>query len=244
MGAIHAAPNFRDMPPVPQNRLPLYIAPFFALLGMLGLALVIYELPSILLLFAGEEGSTLALLRAYWTGYAVYSGLAALSPLPFLGLTWLLYWLTARTLAPEIRSQSRSAPLVLMPFILPAMGILMWSALAPNGTCARCGEIMEDIQQIEAGQSEHMTVFIHAHSAPDTIFKDNPEGWRVNQRTVFGPDTGPRGMVLRFPEALESELDPEGLALDSWDSVQWYEVSYTANLHLVVEITPVGGEEP
>lgn len=76
MGPIPAAPNFRDMPPVPQNRLPLYVAPLFALLGMLGLALVIYELPSILLLFAGEEGSTLALLRAYWTGYAVYSGLA------------------------------------------------------------------------------------------------------------------------------------------------------------------------
>lgn len=239
MAPIHASPNFRDTPPVPQSQLPLYFAPFFALLGMLGLSLVIYKLPSILLLFAGEEGSALALLRAYWTGYAVYSVLAALSPLPFLGLTWLLYWLTARKLDPELRRQTRNAPLVLMPFILPAIGILVWSSLAPNGTCVRCDEIMADTQQIEAGQTEHMTVFLHAHSAPDTTFKDNPKGWRVNQRTVFGPDTGQRGIVLRFPEALDSALSPEGLAGDSWNSVQWYEVYFTSEFHLVERITPV-----
>lgn len=71
------------MPPVPQNQLPLFFAPFFAVLGVLGLALVCWELPSILLLFSAGEPSALVLLRA--TGRMSFSLLALLSPLLFWG---------------------------------------------------------------------------------------------------------------------------------------------------------------
>ncbi len=30
----------------------------------------------------------------------------------------------------------------------------------------------------------------------------------------------------------------------NWEHVQRYQVSYTSNFHLVVEITPIGGEAP
>ena len=233
------------MPPAPQNQLPLFFAPFFALMGVLGLALVCWELPAILLLFSTGEPSTLALLRAYWTGRAAFSVLAALSPLPFLGLTYLLYWLAARKLDPEIRKQSRLAPLILMPFLLPAIGILMWVSVSPGGTCAFCDEIESDIRQIEEGGTQRMTVFISGQSHPDPLFTDQPEGWQVARRAIFSPDDGRGGFTLCFPEALESTLDPEGFVVtgraydQSWDGVQWYEVSYTTNFQLVVEITPV-----
>jgi hypothetical protein len=45
-----------NMPPVPQNQLPLFLAPFFAVSGVLGLALVGWELPSILLQFPSDDG--------------------------------------------------------------------------------------------------------------------------------------------------------------------------------------------
>ncbi|NBI09346.1 hypothetical protein D1641_04835 [Colidextribacter sp. OB.20] len=245
MPAVPVTSGLRDMPPVPQDQLPLFFAPFFALLGVLGLALVGWELPAILLLFSAGEPSALVLLRAYWTGRMTFSVLALLSPLLFLGLTLLLYWLTARRLDPEIRKQNRLAPFILMPFLLPFIGILMWAALVPGGTCAFCDEIAADIQQIEAGETQWMTVFISGQSHPDPLFTDQPEGWQVTRRTIFSPGDGWGGITLRFPEALESTLDPEGFVVigraydQSWDGVQWYEVSYTSNFQLVVEITPV-----
>lgn len=39
----------------PQNQLPLFLAPFFAVSGVLGLALVGWELPSILLQFPSSD---------------------------------------------------------------------------------------------------------------------------------------------------------------------------------------------
>ena len=90
-----------------------------------------------------------------------------------------------------------------------------------------------------------MTVFISGQSHPDLLFTDQPEGWQVARRSIFSPDDGRGGITLRFPEALESTLDPEGFVVtgraydQSWDGVQWYEVSYTTNFQLVVEITPV-----
>lgn len=237
MAPIHAVPNVRSMPPVPQSQLPLYLAPFFAALGVLGLALVSWELPAILLLCSSGERSTLALLRAYWTGRIIFSMLAVLSPLLFLGLTLLLYWLTARKLDPELRS--RTAPCVLLPFLLPLVGILMWAALAPDGTCALCDALASDIRQIETGEMERRTVFVGGYSAPDTLFRDHPEGWQVVQRTVFGPDTGRSGIVLRFPETLDAALDPEGLAVERWDTAQWYEISCTSQFRLAVQMVPV-----
>lgn len=239
MAPIHAVPNFWDMPPVPQNQFPLYFAPFFAVLAVLGLALLSWTLPPILLLCSVGERSALALLRAYWTGRMIFSVLAVLSPLLFGGLTLLLYQLMARKLDLELRKQIRSAPLVLLPALLPVIGILMWAALAPNGTCSFCNQIAADIQQAEAGEAERMTVFIHEVSAPDSFFTDHPEGWQVVRRTAFGPDTGRSGIVLRFPEALEAALDPEGFAVESWDKAQWYEVSFTSRFRLVVQIVPV-----
>lgn len=246
MAPVHPVPsNLLSIPSVPRDQLPLFLAPLFAVLGVLGLALVGWELPAILLLFSAGEPTVLALLRAYWTGYTVYSVLAALSPLPFLGLTWLLYRLTARRLDREIRSQSRNAPLVLMPFILPAIGILMWSALAPGGTCAFCEEIAADIRQVEGENLESITVLLDERSAPDTTFRDNPEGWQVSQRIVLGPDTNFEWVTLRFPDTLNFTPVPDSFVVIggtcdwNWEHAQRYQVRCTSNFRLVTEITPV-----
>lgn len=233
-------------PPLPPDTLPLtLLPPLLAFGGFGGLWLAATALPPMLLLICPAQGSpALAILRAYWAGYLFQAVLGLLSPLIFAALIALISWFMSRKLDPKTRKEARLAPFLLAPLFLPLFVAMMPGMLSADGPLALCDLTQADIQQIEAGQSEHMTVFIHAHSVPDTVFQDNPEGWRVNQRTVFGPDTGRRGMVLRFPEVLESELAPEGLALDSWDSVQWYEVSCTDNFHLAVEITPVGGEEP
>ena len=222
MAPIHAVPNFWDMPPVPQNQFPLYFAPFFAVLAVLGLALLSWTLPPILLLCSVGERSALALLRAYWTGRMIFSVLAVLSPLLFGGLTLLLYQLMARKLDLELRKQIRSAPLVLLPALLPVIGILMWAALAPNGTCSFCNQIAADIQQAEAGEAERMTVFIHEVSAPDSFFTDHPEGWQVVRRTAFGPDTGRSGIVLRRASPWRAGTRPNGMRCPSPPGSAWW----------------------
>ena len=242
MAVLHAVPSVRDMPPAPQSPLPMYFAPVFAGMGVAGLAAVSWELPAILLLCSTGERSALALLRAYWTGRMICGGLALLSPALFLGLTFLLYWRTARRLDPELRRQNRLAPLILLPVCLPLAGIVMWSALAPGGSLAFCNQAAADIRQIETGELERVTVLLEERSSPDSLFQDAPEGWQVEQRTALGPV---RRVSLRFSDALDFTPVPErfvvtGQTYDwNWTHAQRYQVRYTTNLHLAVEITPV-----
>lgn len=173
-----------------------------------------------------------------------YSVLALLSPLSFLGLTLLLYWRTARSLDPEARKETRLAPFLLVPFLLPLVGILMWSALAPG---AFCKQAAADIRQIETGELERMTVLLDERVTPDTLFQDGPEGWQVTRRKVLGPDTGFGWVSLRFSDALDFTPVPEGFVVIgqtydwNWTHAQRYEITYTTNFHLVVSAVPVGG---
>ena len=173
-----------------------------------------------------------------------YSVLALLSPLSFLGLTLLLYWRTARSLDPKIRKETRLAPFLLVPFLLPLVGILMWSALSPD---AFCKQAAADIRQIEGGELERMTVLLDERVTPDPLFRDAPEGWQVTQRKVLGPDTGFGWVSLRFSDALDFTPVPErfvviGQTYDwNWTHAQRYEITYTTNFHLVVSAAPAGG---
>ena len=247
MAVLHAVPSVRDMPPAPQSPLPMYFAPVFAGMGVAGLAAVSWELPAILLLCSTGERSALALLRAYWTGRMICGGLALLSPALFLGLTFLLYWRTARRLDPELRRQNRLASLILLPVCLPLAGIVMWSALAPGGSLAFCNQAAADIRQIETGELERVTVLLEERSSPDSLFQDAPEGWRVTWRKGLGPDTGFQWVSLRFSDALDFTPVPErfvvtGQTYDwNWTHAQRYEITYTTQFHLVVSAVPVGG---
>lgn len=234
--------NPNKTPPLPQSALPLIILPpILAFGGFGGLWLVSTALPPMLLLVCPAQGSpALAILRAYRAGYLFQAVLGLLSPLIFGALIALISRFLSRKPDPQARKETRLAPFVLAPLFLPLFAVLMWSTLDSGGPFAQCDLVQADIQQIEAGTTERMTVFISGRSASDTLFTDQPEGWQVTRRTVFGPDTGRSGITLRFPEALEAALDPEGFALDSWENAQWYELSCTANFHLVVEIMPVG----
>lgn len=241
MAQIHVVPNVRDMPPAPQSELPLYLTPLFAMIGVLGLTLVSWELPNLLLLFQSGERSVLTLLRCWWRGRMAYSVLVLLSPLLFLGLTLLLYWRTARSLDPEVRKETRLAPFLLVPFLLPLVGILMWSAPAPG---AFCKQAAADIRQIETGVLERVTVLLDERSSPDSLFQDAPEGWQVEQRTALGPV---QRVSLRFSDALDFTPVPGrfvviGQTYDwNWTHAQRYEITYTTQFHLVVSAVPVGG---
>lgn len=137
-----------------------------------------------------------------------------------------------------------------MPFLLPLIGILMWAALAPGGTCTFCDEITADIRQIEGGNLESITVLLDERSAPDAVFRDNPEGWQVPQRIVLGPDTDFEWVTLRFPDALGFASVPDSFVVIgqtrswNWEHARRYRVSYTSNFHLVVDITPVNDPSP
>lgn len=233
------------VPPLPQSNLPVIIlTPVLAFGGFGGMWLIGIAVPSVLLLVPSEEVAALILLRACQAGYLFHAVLGLLSPLIFVVFAALISRFMCRNLAPKARKEHRMASFLLAPFFLPLFAALMWGTLGSGGTIALYDLAQADIQQIEAGMTEHMTVFISGRSAPDALFTGHPEGWQVKRRTVFGPDTGRSGITLRFPEALESTLDPEGFALESWDNARWYEVTFTSGFHLVVEIMPVGGEEP
>ena len=238
MAVLHAVPSVRDMPPAPQSPLPMYFAPVFAGMGVAGLAAVSWELPAILLLCSTGERSALALLRAYWTGRMICGGLALLSPALFLGITFLLYWRTARRLDPELRRQNRLAPLILLPVCLPLAGI------APGGSLAFCNQAAAVLRQIETGELERVTVLLEERSSPDSLFQDAPEGWQVEQRTALGPV---QRVSLRFSNALDFTPVPErfvvtGQTYDwNWTHAQRYEITYTTQFHLVVSAVPVGG---
>lgn len=247
MPVVPSVSSFRDMPPVPQNQLPLFFAPFFAILGVLGLVVVSWGLPSILLLFPSGECAALALLRAYWIGRTVFSALALLSPVLFLGLTGLLYWLTARKLDPEIREHIHLAPFFLIPILLPLIGILMWSALPPGGTCAFCDEIAADIRQIEAGELEEMTVLLDERSVPESISGVSSDELTLHRRSAARLDGNFGWVTLRFPDGLDFTPVPDSFVVIGqtydWnrEHVQRYEITYTTNFRLVVSAAPAGG---
>ena len=234
--------NPDKVPPLPPDSLSLMILPpILAFGGFGGLWLVSTALPPLLLLTPSEGVPALVLLRAYRTGYLFCGVLSLLSPLIFTGFILLIFRLMTRRLDPKARREERLTPFMFVPFFLPLFGALIWSALGTDGPLARCDRLEADIQQLQAGETVRMTVFIGGKSAPDPLFTDHPEGWQVTRRAVFGPDTGRGEMVLRFPEALESALDPEGFAMESWESARWYQVSFTSNFCLVAEITPIEG---
>lgn len=239
--------NPNKTPPLPPDTLPLtLLPPLLAFGGFGGLWLAATALPPMLLLICPAQGSpALAILRAYWAGYLFQAVLGLLSPLIFGALIALIAWFMSRKLDPKTRKETRLAPFLLAPLFLPLFVAIMPGMLSADGPLALCDLAQADIQQIEAGGPRRMTVFISGQSDPDPLFTDQPEGWQVTRRTIFSPDDGRGGITLRFPEALEATLDPEGFVVSgkaydqSWDGVQWYEVSYTTNFQLAVEITPV-----
>ena len=236
--------NPNKTPPLPPDTLSLtLLPPLLAFGGFGGLWLAAPALPPVLLLTCPAQGShALAILRAYWAGYLFQAVLGLLSPLIFAALIALAAWFMSRKLDPKTRKEARLAPFLLTPLFLPLFAAMMPGMLSADGPLALCGLAQADIQQIEAGGTQRMTVFISGQSHPDLLFTDQPE---VARRSIFSPDDGRGGITLRFPEALESTLDPEGFVVtgraydQSWDGVQWYEVSYTTNFQLAVEIAPV-----
>ena len=67
----------------------------------------------------------------------------------------------------------------------------------------------------------------------------------VTRRLILGEDTGYEWVVVRVPNALNFSPDRplvEGQTiLWNLEHAQRYQVSYTTNFHMVVDITPAGG---
>ena len=109
-----------------------------------------------------------------------------------------------------------------------------------------------DLAQIEAGTLETAQAWISPQSRPGGLPGPYGSGQPrlITRRGIVGEDTGYDWVVVRIPNALNFSLDPDRL-FDETRPAAWnleharqYRVSYTSNFHLVVEITPIGGEEP
>ena len=104
-----------------------------------------------------------------------------------------------------------------------------------------------DLAQIEAGALETAEVWVSPRSRPGGLPGPYGSGQPrlVTRRLILGEDTGYEWVVVRVPNALNFSPDRplvEGQTiLWNLEHAQRYQVSYTTNFHLVVDITPAGG---
>lgn len=104
-----------------------------------------------------------------------------------------------------------------------------------------------DLAQIEAGALETAEVWVSPQSRPGGLPGPYGSGQPrlVTRRLILGEDTGYEWVVVRVPNALNFSPDRplvEGQTiLWNLEHAQRYQVSYTTNFHLVVDITPAGG---
>lgn len=110
-------------------------------------------------------------------------------------------------------------------------------------------EIRADLRQLETGELEELEVWFHPNSRPACLpgpyspVKDQPRP--VTRFPAIGEDTGWEWLILFVPDGMRFTPDPER-PFDETRTVDWnlahaqrYQVRYTTNLHLAVEITPV-----
>ena len=101
----------------------------------------------------------------------------------------------------------------------------------------------------ETGELEELEVWFHPNSRPACLpgpyspVKDQPRP--VTRFPAIGEDTGWEWLILFVPDGMRFTPDPER-PFDETRTVDWnlahaqrYQVRYTTNLHLAVEITPV-----
>ena len=109
-----------------------------------------------------------------------------------------------------------------------------------------------DLAQVEAGALETTEGWISPQSRPGGLPGPYGSGQPrlITRRGIVGEDTGYEWVIVRIPDALNFSPDPDR-PFDETRPAAWnleharrYRVSYTSNFHLVVEITPIGGEEP
>lgn len=104
-----------------------------------------------------------------------------------------------------------------------------------------------DLAQIEAGALETAEVWVSPQSRPGGLPGPYGSGQPrlVTRRLILGEDTGYEWVVVRVPNALNFSPDRplvEGQTiLWNLEHAQRYQVSYTTNFHMVVDITPAGG---
>lgn len=235
----------------PQSLLLIIGVPFGSCLAVLGALLLSTGIPSLLLLGDFEKSPALALLRAYRAGHLISSSLALLAPFLYGALVvWLFrVWghkLGRKTSLLSIPAFTILAGVLLLSVAAGAWGAVLWRAELPK----LCVQYSADVRQIEAGELEHMTLLLDEKSTPHPMPGAPSDELTVHHRGASGPDTDFQWMTLRFPDALEFTPVPDSFVVIggtydwNWEHVQRYQVSYTSEFHLVVEITPVGGEEP
>ena len=138
------------------------------------------------------------------------------------------------------------AGILLLSVVVGAWGVVLWRAELPK----LCVQYSADIRQIEAGELEQMTLLLDEKSVPDHMPGAPSDDLTLHRRGASGRDTDFEWVTLRFPDTLDFTPVPNSFCVVgqtwgwNWANVQRYQVSYTSNFHLVVEITPIGGEEP
>ena len=235
----------------PQSLLLIIGTPFGSCLAVLGALVLSTGIPSLLLLRATPDSPALALLRAYHAGHLIACSLALLAP--FLYGTLVVWrfrvWgrkLGRKTALLSIPALTILAGVLLLSVVVGAWGVVLWRAELPK----LCVQYSADIRQIEAGELEQMTLLLDEKSVPDHMPGAPSDDLTLHRRGASGRDTDFEWVTLRFPDALDFTPVSDSFCVVgqtwgwNWANVQRYQVSYTSNFHLVVEITPIGGEEP
>ena len=199
-----------------------------------------------LLLRSTGDSPALALLRANRTGILISCIMLALAPFLYVALDVLLFRVFKRRLDTATVRQSILAFTLISSILLFLVGIVAWGGGLWRAELPQLwGRYNADIQQIEAGTLEHMTVLLDEKTTPASMPGAPSDELTVHRRIAAGPDSDWEWVTLRFPDAMEFEPEPDnfvviGQTYDwNWENVQQYEVYFTSEFHLVETITPV-----
>jgi len=232
---------------LPQESLLLVLgAPFASCFATLGLLLFTSAVPTLLLLRSTQDSLTLALLRAYRAGILLTCIAAVLVPFLFAALDILLFRRWQRKL------EKGSVLLSVLPFSFLSLVLLVGVTACAWGICLwRAGlpglyiQYGSEIQQVESGNLEHMTVLLDEGSIPDQMPGAQSDEMTLHRRGAVGPDSGWEWITLRIPDGLDFKPIPQSFPIIgqtwgwNWDNKQKYEVFYTSEFHLVESIVPV-----
>lgn len=217
------------------------LMPLFATILWLALLLGVLLLPNLLVPFVSPDTAARDLLHIcrLWYATLLLAVLAGFSIILLAG-----YFAGRRLRAGGI------GVITLVCLIFPCL--ILFGLVPREELFSKFRQAGADLTEIETGFLVQAEVWISPKSHPAP-----PPGpyseylTEVSTRYgIIGEDTGGQWVHVYVPDTMDFSLDQDRL-YDETQVIAWnreharrYRVRYTSNFHLVVEITPIGDEEP